>query len=222
MLDHGFDRGPDDDPPEPFDELPEGDATFVSQLDVMTVFLIGDLVLEDFAWAELVRRGAEPRWRPGRDMVPGMWTKFMEVMDQGDPMCGDARYLDVTVAVARDLLVAHRDPTTSTLPSWSNDGGVTLLRITLDENRRARAFRMLLKANESLEVHWPAHDYEELRDRLVALAPRLGARQRAWLKASYRHAGIESPSLVEVGVKVRRILTRHLEAVSQSEAPKTR
>jgi hypothetical protein len=209
-LDQDFPRDPDDDPPEPFEELPEGHAPEVSQLDAMTTFLIGDLVLEDLAWAELVRRDEEPRWRAGRDRVPGMWTKFMDIVDEGDEMCADARYLDVTLAVARDLIVAHRDPTTSTLPSWSNSGEVRLTRITLDETRKARAFRMLTKANESLEVHWPARDYDELRDRLVALAPRLDARQRAWLKASYRHAGIESPPLVDIASKTARLLKRHL------------
>ena len=130
-------------------------------------------------------------------------------------MRADARYLDVTLAPARDLLVAHRDPTTSTLPSWSNSGSASLVRITLDEKRKARAFAMLQKANESLVGHWPVSRFEDVRDRLIALAPRLNARQRAWLKASYRHAGIESPPLTEIVAKAARLLKAHLAQTPQ-------
>ena len=121
-------------------DSPEGPAEMVAELDLMVAYIAGDQVLDHFAYAELLRRDQVPPWTPGR-WVPPMWPKLMDVLDEGplDRMSSAARYLDVTLAVARDVLVAHRDPLAVALPMYSSSGQVALHRPIIDADRKAAA-----------------------------------------------------------------------------------
>lgn len=219
-----FPRDPDDPPLEPAPEFPEGPATRVSELDVISAFITADMTLDDLAWAELVRREQAPTWRHGVDQVPTMWPPFMALLDAepSDPMTRDARYLDVTLAFARDVLVAHRDPTVHYFPAWSSWGEVRLARHSVEPERQAAALERLQAVNATLQFPWREDDdYRELLDRLVAIAGRLDASQRAGIRAAYRHAGFESPSLADMtraALKLLRIHTGELKELVSAAA----
>lgn len=188
----------------------------VAELDLIVAYMIGDQVLDLVAYAELVRRDMVPTWRPGRDKVPSMWPAFMTVMDDGalDAMSEAARYLDVTLAVARDVLVAHRDPAAVELPSYSSWGSVGLHRPVIDEGRKADAEQLVHEINRALERPWP----EEWSDRhlletIIAVAPQLTPEVRRDIRRVYRLAGFDSPELVAIVNKVIRLVSAYRSAL---------
>lgn len=198
---------------------PEEPAELVSELDVVSAFITGDMALDDLAYAELVRRGSPPRWQVGVERVPAMWPLFMAVIDNdpSDPMAKDARYLDVTLAVARDVLVAHRDPTWMYLPMWSNWGEVKLARVAIEPDRRAAGLAELQAVNASLAYPWPnKDDYHSLLNLLLAIAGRLGPKARAAIRSAYRFAGFESPHLVSMVSAALHLLGLHIEELRKT------
>jgi hypothetical protein len=210
-LDLAFPRATDDGPPPEVSPDRAEPAELASELDVVSAFITGDMVLDDLAYAELVRRGQAPTWRPGVDQLPSMWPRFIRLIDQdlADPMSKTARYLDITLAVARDVLVAHRDPTWWYMPSFANWGEVTLARVAVEEERRAAGLRELQTVNSSLPFPWPETDYHHLLDLLIAIADHLDGAARGGIKKAYRAAGFESPSLADMVRAAIRLIELH-------------
>lgn len=214
-LDAGFPRDEDEDPAPASPKRAEGPAEMVGELDAMSAFIFGDLVLEDLAYAELVRRGAVPAWEPG-GWLPSMWNAFVRLNDETpDPtMAADVRSLDLTLAPARDALVAHRDPTLYSLPSFASWGEVRLTRVTFDDDRKRAAEDDLRAANATLERPWPVwSNYDRMLDTLVALAGHLSPDGRSAIKRAYGKAGFESPPLGGIVERTIRLLRRHLQAL---------
>lgn len=210
-LNAGF-PSDDTDPPAAIVELPEGPANLVAELDAMMAFIAGDAVLDDLAYAELIRRQRVPRWHLG-GRVPAMWPTFMRLIDanESDPMARDARFLDITLAHARDVLVAHRDPTTFHMPSFGNAGDVKLARPALDEDRRREATEKLRSVSASIGFPAAGGDFFMLSNRIVALAGQLGGSERETVRDAYRLAGFESPPLSSIVEAAVRLLDRHRE-----------
>jgi hypothetical protein len=177
-------------------------------LDLTSAFVVGDLVLDHFAYAELVRRHNVPVWRRGIDKVPAMWPALMAVLEASrDEMLGPARSLDVSLAVARDVLVAHRDPDAIELPGFSSWGEVRLERPVPDDDRRLRAEQILKDVNQSLEHPWPeAYDRRRLLDMLTSVSPILTPEVRRGIHNAIRAAGFESPPLTTVVADVIKLL----------------
>jgi hypothetical protein len=208
-----FDRDPTERPVDHKDP-PEGPAEFVAELDVLTAFIVGDMVLDALAYAELVRRDKVPTWRPG-DRVPDIWPRFMELLDAdpADPMTQPARLLDVTLVHARDVLVAHRDPTLWSLPMYLSEGAVVLHRVTIDEDRKARAAAELDAVNAGLEFSWPETDYKRLLGLVIAIAGNLGPDARGGIKRAYRLAGFDAPPMTRMVEATVRLLRGHVAAI---------
>lgn len=68
----------EDESPKAAPESPLGPPERVASLDLITTFVVGDLVLDHLAYAELVRRGSVPTWRRGVQKVPAMWPALMD------------------------------------------------------------------------------------------------------------------------------------------------
>lgn len=221
-LDAGFPRDDDEDPASSPPARAEGPAEMVGELDAMSAFIVGDLVLEDLGYAELVRRDAVPAWTPGR-WVPNMWNAFVELNDaEANPdMAADVWHLDLTLAPARDSLVAHRDPTTYSLPSFASWGEVRLTRVTFDEERKHAAEDELRVANATLDRPWQFSDYDRMLDTLVALAGHMTPEGRAAIKRAYRLAGFESPGLGGIVERTLRLLRRHVAALEAMVADRS-
>lgn len=191
-------------------------AEFVAELDVITAFIVGDMVLDGLAHGELYRRGKMPTWTPGKK-VPELWPKFMDLLDAepSDPMAALARYLDLTLVHARDVLVAHRDPTLWSIPTFMNDGSVLLHRAAIEPERRAAAMVELEKAKAGLGFAWGETDYQRLLDFVVELAGRLDPAARASVKNAYRLAGFDAPPISRMVETTIRLLRLHAEAIDQ-------
>lgn len=215
-IDLRFPPDPDD-PPRDESKTPDPFAELVAELDVITCLLAGDMVLEDLAYAELIRRGKAPEWTPGEEKMPSMWPRLMKVLDgePTDPMTEPARYLDVTLAHARDVLVAHRDPTVHYFPGFTNWGQVTLTRATVDRDRESAAAERVQALAE--EINYLPHglDARMLLDHLVSLSPKLDKRQREVIRTAYRYAGFESPPLGDMMQRVSRLLRLHREELTR-------
>lgn len=231
-IDSQFPRDADEPPPDerfyvaqrfvlgPESETPGELAIMVAELDAATAFLTGDLVLDALAYAELVRRGKVPIWTPG-DRVPAMWPRFMTVLDAdvSDPMTADVRYLDVTLAIARDVLVAHRDPTIWHLPGFSSQGEVTLSWIPPDSpvepERKKEALARLhevIKRLDYAELPQPAllrGGYSGLLINLIMISGHLDRHARAGIRAAMKLVGFEGPSLLPMIERAIRLVRRH-------------
>ena len=207
MRDFHIFRGPPGESPPP--RPPEGPAEETAELDLMTAYLIGDQVLEAFAYTEMVRRQAEPQWTKG-GRVPDMWPKFMALMDAapGDPMSPTSRYLDATLAPARDVLIVHRDPHTYHMPIFSSWGAVELERPAMDPERRAAAEEMLRKLDRDREWSWGYEDADMLLRALLGVPKLLDATSRKAILDVYRMGGYRSgqplTALVDACLKLLR------------------
>jgi hypothetical protein len=215
-IDSRFPPDPADPPRDP-SKATDPFADRKAELDVISCLLSGDMVLDDLAYAELVRRNLTPEWEAGQERMPSMWPRLMRVLDAepADPMTGPARYLDVTLVHARDVLVAHRDPTIHYLPSYSNSGQVTLTRANIDPVRDTAAAERVSALAAELEYRPYGLDTRTLLDHLVALSPRLGREQRETIKTAYRYSGFESPHLTEMMTRVSRLLRHHNEGLER-------
>jgi hypothetical protein len=204
---------------EPVKSPPDSDlgpAEMVADLDLITAYLAGDQVLDHLAYAELVRRDRVPDWQRGRDPVPSMWPKLMAVLDEApqEHMSQAARYLDVTLAVARDVLVAHRDPDAYDLPFYSSWGEVKLHRPVVDDERKAAAEAIVRAANLGLEHPWPdTWTYDHLVDSIIAVPQLLEFAVRKALRDAFRLAGFESPRLTTILGYAERLLAAHTDAL---------
>jgi hypothetical protein len=110
----------------------------LAEVDATNALVAGDLAVDAFAYAELVRGEAAPTWIPG-GKIPGMWEPLVKLLESAptDTMLRPVRYLDVTLTPARDLLVAHPDPTTYYMPAFDSLGQVQLARPAVDAEREA-------------------------------------------------------------------------------------
>lgn len=218
-LDSRFPFDPVDRPPNP-SKTPDPFATLGAELDVITCLLTGDMVLEDLAYAELVRREQAPEWTPGKQKTPSMWPKLMKLLDgvPTDQMTEPARYLDVTLAYARDVLVAHRDPTIHYFPSFSNRGQVTLTRAAVDPYREAKAAELVKGLTDEINHRPHGLDSRDLLQRLVSLSSRLDKEQRERLRTAYRYVGFESPPLGDMMRRVSHLLRLYLEGLGRVSA----
>jgi hypothetical protein len=205
----GFTREPDDPelPPEP-----DPFAMIRAQLDLTTAIVAGDLAMDDLAYCKLLRRDDLPTWRIGGD-VPAWWPALMRLLDRspGDPMTRSARYLDVTLAPARDQLLVHRDPALWTIPSLASWGSVTRQRRTVRGERNAAAMDELRRVNASLSFKWDESTFEGLLSVLVAIAEHLGPDQRKGIRTAYAFAGLESPSMSDIVNHALELLRLHAE-----------
>lgn len=206
----------EDESPKGAPESPLGPPERVASLDLITTFVVGDLVLDHLAYAELVRRGAVPTWRRGVQKVPAMWPALMDTLEEsGGAMLGPARSLDVSLAVARDVLVAHRDPDAFELPGYSSWGAIRLERPVLDEDRRRMAEALVRTVNRGLDHPWPdSYDYQHLVDTIGAVPPQLTPDVRKGLRRAFRAAGFESPALTTVIRDALRILRLYDEGIT--------
>jgi hypothetical protein len=188
-----------------------------AELDLIVAYIVGDQVLDLLAYAELLRRDRVPAWRPGIDRVPAMWPAFMAVLDEEgpDPMRSAARYLDVTLAVARDVLVVHRDPAAVELPSYTSFGSVSLHRPVLDEERRNQADSLVYDINRSLDQPWPDNwSRDQLLDTILEVPQQLEPAVRRDIRRVYRLAGFESPQLVAILRRATRLVDAYRAAVA--------
>jgi hypothetical protein len=199
--------------PEEFSGIP---MEMEAELDLIVAYIIGDHMLDLLAYAELVRRDRVPEWNAGTDPVPAMWPALMAVLEEGplDAMGAAARYLDVTLAVARDVLVAHRDPEAVELPSYSSLGSVSLHRPVLDDERRKVAESLVHELNRSLDRPWPDEwSGTHLVDTIIAVPQQLTPDVRRGLRRVYRLAGFESPQLVTILDKAMKLIRAYRVAV---------
>ena len=145
----------------------------------------------------------------------------MAVLDEPegetDPMRRHARFLDVTLDAARDMLVAHRDPELLLMRSATNLGAFSLHLTTLDEARIAAAVNVLRtmpfpvpqpqldKARRGLEL-------ESAISTLLDVAGTLGPKERAQLRRVYRLGGLEAPDMTTIALRVGKLLDLYIDA----------
>jgi hypothetical protein len=145
----------------------------------------------------------------------------MAILDDGlpEPMTDPARYLDVTLAVARDVLVAHRDPAAVELPMFASWGEVKLHRPVLHDDRKAEAERILRELNEGLEHPWPTvWGSAQLLETMIAVPRVLTRDVRNGIHRAYRAAGFDSPDLTEIARQVIRLVSAHRDAIQAGSA----
>lgn len=192
-------------------------ATYRAEADVLASLVFGDMALDDLAWAELARRDALPgERRPG--YVPPPWPLFMDVLDAGpDPMRGTARYLDVTLCMARDLLVAHRNPQRWYLPSYSSWGEASIARAAVEEPLKQQAEQLITEALERAGTPMPPSSSADLVDRAIALSPQLDRESRELVKTAFRVGGMDMPPLAPLIDKVLQLVRLHEGRAAGSE-----
>ena len=199
---------------EPPADLP-GPAQMVAEVDATNALVAGDLAVDAFAYAELVRRKAAPTWKPGQ-RIPGMWEPLVRLVEaeSSDAILRPVRYLDVTLAPARDLLVAHPDPTTYDMPSFMSMGHVQLARPSVDPEREAAALDALRLAAKDQRVSYGLDaDYHRLLDYLQAIAGLLDRPAREAMKRAYRLAGYDAPPMTTIIPKAVGLFDRFLSLI---------
>lgn len=191
--------------------------SYAAELDLLTALVMGDLCLDALAHAELERRQALPPWTPG-GRIPSWWPEFMTVVEEGsDAMRGPARRMDLSIALARDLLVAHPDPHAVHMPSFGSSGGVNVYRPVIDDERRRRAEAMLRDIGTAEGIPVTGH-YYDLLDRLLGRAPLLEFPARAQIKDALRVGGFYSPRLTDTIPVALGLFEAHAERVARMEA----
>ncbi len=190
-------------------------ATYRAEADVIASLVFGDMSLDDLAWAELARRNALPdERRPG--YVPPPWRLFMDLVDaEPDPMRGTARYLDITLCMARDLLVAHRNPQRWYLPSYSSWGEASIMRIAVEDPLKRQAEQLIDQALHRMTTPSPTLTGADLVDRAIALSPMLDRESRELVKTAFRVGGMDMPSLAPLVDRVLQLVQAHIGAQSQ-------
>lgn len=187
-------------------------ARYEAMLDYSTIFLVGAMVLEDLAFAELERRKSVPTKKN-----PFYWWEFVGLVDElpDDPMRARAIRLDLTLYEGRNLLAAHRRPAHISLPIHSSSGGVTLERVTLPADR-GPALALLQEAAAGYEGLAPAdaNQIERVIDVLVALAPRLSADARRKIKQANRLIGFRSGNVAAYIRETVKLIEAHMAAVT--------
>jgi hypothetical protein len=151
-----------------------------------------------------------------------MWPALMSVLDEGevDSIAAAARYLDVTLAVARDVLIAHHDPAAVELPSYSSEGAVSLHRPVIDDQRRREADDLVHEINRNLDLPWPDHwSAQHLIDTIISVPPQLNAEVRQGLRRVFRLEGFESPPLVKIVDSTLKLVGAYRAALSDSFGP---
>jgi len=223
-----------------------------AQLALLSSTAIGDIVLDAFAWAELVRRREWRSWRhrhvaqrceeraarrarrkprnKERDRVPVPWTILMSVLDDGDAddrMIQPARYLDVTLDAARDLLVAHRDPELMLMRGASSYGPPTLDLRTLDRRRLAAALALVAtipspfpRPRPQAGAGWIRHAIDQEVSRHIALAGRLDGQGRKTLRRVLRLVGAHSPDMSAIANGVLQLVDDYIDRRSLRGEPK--
>ena len=195
-----------------------------AQHRMLSAAMAGDIVLDSFAWAELIRRDV---WRPGPgdgSFVVVLWTLLMTELDRpecdSDPMRQAARYLDVTLDAARDMLVAHRDPELVLIRGASNWGSFSLDLDTFSIDRLAASLDTMRQIMSPV----PRQDLDRssemsLRiaiDREMALllgrARHLSPSDRKKMRRAYRIAGMHSPSFAAIAERVASLVELYLAA----------
>jgi len=182
-------------------------ADLEAGLDYSTAFVVGDMLLEDWARAEGERRSV-----PGRE-----WRSLVADFDAQtplEPLGSSVRRLDLTLKQGRHRLIAHRLGKPWDLPSFSNDGSVRLARVVPRLNI-PEAMHELRDASARLPFppsHGTDQDYHRLADYLVAVAGRLDERARLHVKQAYRFAGFESQPLPRIAEDVLQLLDAYLDA----------
>ena len=199
-----------------------------AQLALLSATMIGDMVLDAFAWAELVRRGKWSPWVRGErqhDRAPVLWTDLMSVLDSppptGDPMLAPARYLDVTLDAARDMLVAHRDPELEMIRGTGNLSPFTLHLFNIKQERLDAAYEVLTElwppvvdvVSEPPPTFWRSPVRARVAT-LVELSDTLGGDKRQSLRRVYRLVGIASPDLSSIAGRVALLTKLYLAARS--------
>jgi hypothetical protein len=220
-LDRQFPDNDDADPKPAEGSDEDIPASYVSELNVVSAFITGDMALEDLAFADLLRRDSAPTWNAGQrgSTDVALFTKAIDRGHDSDAMLAPARYLDVTLCFARDVLVAHRNPTWQFLPSLSNWGEVKLCRVAVDPALRTAALDRLRQVNDRLGLWRSGRDYHQSLDLLLALPALLDRPARDLIREAYRLAGFESPSLTSMVTAGAQLLARHATAFEEHQAP---
>ena len=196
-----------------------------AQLRLLTAVVAGDVLLDSLAWAELVRR---KRWEPpqhtGLAKVPVLWTVLMKVLDEpsasNDPMRPPARYLDLSLDAARDMLVAHRDPELHMMRGAASWGRFTIDLFPHEQDRLETALEQARGIRTSVDYLPPdpadtqdlAGAFASRTEILLQMAVELGAEDRRKLRSAYRIGGISSPSLGAIAERVCVLVDLYLAA----------
>jgi hypothetical protein len=189
-----------------------------AQVAMLSATVIGDTVLDAFAWAELVRRQRWRPWQPGDrgpwDRLPVLWSELMGVLDAApdDPMTGPARFLDLTLDAARDMLVAHRDPELMLLRGASDVGTFSLHLRTMDDARLEAAFGVLRGIPGARP--WSGggrFGFEREVERLIGQAASLDRSDRLLVRHAYRLGGINLPDLGQIADAVLTLIDRYID-----------
>lgn len=201
---------------------PPGDELAVerAELALLSAIFAGDFALDAFAWAELSRRSRRLRLKHEKDgRVPVPWATFMDTLDGElrNPMTSRARYLDVTLDAARDALGAHRDPELELMTGSGTGGWFTVQLVSLSPARIRYALRCLDEIELAVPVTGyfvptsPHSEYSSRVDALVAASSLLNKHGRRKLRAAYRWAGFESPSLTAIARQFGILVRLYLE-----------
>lgn len=204
-------------PATPVDPL----ASERAELSLLSALLAGDVALDAFAWAELVRLNARPARHARTGQLPTMWPALMKRLDAnpGDPMTNSARFLDVSLDAARDAIVAHRDPDLWSIRGAGTGMAFSLDLMTLSDHRTLAALNAIRHLPPPMPELPPAEIsigelralYERRIEMLMYSAPALGSDQRIALKKALRFGGSSAPPLHEIAHRFARLVQLYLD-----------
>lgn len=206
-----------------------------AELALLSAILAGDVALDAFAWAELVRRGRARLRRRGDGKIPPLWPLLLDELeasaaDPADRMLRLARLLDVNLDAARDAIVAHRDPELWNVAQSGSIGDAAtplgLSLVTFDHERLRTALRVLVRVVPG--VLGPAPDdlpegglrdaYEDVASFAAAVASELGPGARQDLRTAFRLGGIETRPLDAVAGWLADLVALYLECRREEPA----
>ena len=201
----------------PVDEKPIADRGYYGaepgfselEVDVFSLFLIGDLLLEEIAAAELKRNTG----------ASGSWIQYLDWLDSApsdDRMAVTARELNWVLRAGRNILVEHPAQGFDLGVAVGSGGSLSLARVgpSSEASDRAYAEAGRIMREVAAEVgmdHEADADYAEMLD-LVAYAGRMTKSQRARVYEAFRLAGYGTVQLDAVARLLRDLVLGYARA----------
>ncbi len=161
---------------------PANHAIVAAEVDALTFFSIGDLVLEAYARAELARRGDRGR----------SWPVLMRLVDAGPAtrIRDAARRLDVSLRLGRTRLVAHPLPAHWNFTIWWVDGSVLVSRQAAEQ----RPSGHLVNINDQLDDPWQSDESMAMLRHVLSHADKLDKANRDQLVSVVDDLGFVPPT----------------------------
>lgn len=178
----------------------------MSGVDAFSILIFGDLLLQDFARVETARRGLDA----------STWAALVKHLDRhvSDAMTPAARYLNVVLKSARDVVVAHTPHEQYPSASWGGGSGdFSVGRVSASIEAMASA-KMLLGEAVGRDIRdvdrWTT--YADLSSLVIEEAPMMTFEQAGKAKRAFKKAGFHVPPTPDIVDWMLRLLRAHLHA----------